>query len=310
MKQLPLVSVVIPTYNRSWCIKRAIKSVLNQTYKNWELIIIDDGSVDNTKEVIIDFLKDSRISYYYKSNSGVSSARNQGMKIARGDFLVRLDSDDQLTSKVIEEGVNFFKMYKNRNISTIIFGTIHSKTKMNLSKLPFKEGIVDLSNYLKNHDFYDFEACSFEDLKLVKKENAFFDEDIIRESVRHMRLRKKYNFLYVNYPGRIWNVEGEDRILYDSSKNKFFKQYIGIKRYLKENQELFISYNKKLLDKQINKLLLYAVFSRIHFSEYLNELKIKKNYFIKVYYILIYFSLNSITIPLFLKLYKLFSKKT
>ena len=86
------VSILIPTYNRANLVPRAIESVLAQTYKDFEIIVVDDGSTDHTAQVL-EAYKD-RIKYIYKPNGGVSSARNLGLKHANGDFLVFLDSDD------------------------------------------------------------------------------------------------------------------------------------------------------------------------------------------------------------------------
>ncbi|MDR7127724.1 glycosyltransferase involved in cell wall biosynthesis [Algoriphagus sp. 4150] len=91
---MPTISVIIPTYNRSHVLPNAIQSVLNQTYEDWELIVVDDGSGDDTKEVIKPYLKDNRIFYFYQENKGVSAARNYGASMANGKYLVFLDSDD------------------------------------------------------------------------------------------------------------------------------------------------------------------------------------------------------------------------
>lgn len=89
-----LISIIIPTYNRSKSLLLAIKSVLDQTTANWELIIIDDGSEDNTQDILKNTLKDERLKYYYQENQGVSVARNYGAQLATGDYLIFLDSDD------------------------------------------------------------------------------------------------------------------------------------------------------------------------------------------------------------------------
>src|SRR5438046_1054531 len=89
------ISVVIATFNRAWCIERAIKSITGQTSKNWELLIIDDGSTDNTKEVVKPWLSDQRIKYFFKKNEGVGSARNFGVSVAENKFVCFLDSDDE-----------------------------------------------------------------------------------------------------------------------------------------------------------------------------------------------------------------------
>ncbi|MBV6627760.1 MAG: glycosyltransferase family 2 protein [Rivularia sp. (in: Bacteria)] len=88
----PKVSVIIPTYNRAHLVQDAVESVLNQTYQDFELIVIDDGSTDNTKEVLAVY-KD-KLAYIYQENRGRSSARNHGIKIAQGEYIAFLDSDD------------------------------------------------------------------------------------------------------------------------------------------------------------------------------------------------------------------------
>ncbi len=88
-------SIVIPTFNRSHLISRTISSALDQNYGNFEVIVVDDGSTDNTREVVSTF-KDSRLKYYYKKNEERAVARNFGTKIATGDYINFLDSDDYL----------------------------------------------------------------------------------------------------------------------------------------------------------------------------------------------------------------------
>jgi glycosyltransferase involved in cell wall biosynthesis len=96
---MPKVSVIIPTYNRAWCIERAIKSVIVQSFKDWEMIVIDDGSSDNTSDIVSGYLSDSRIHYFHKENGGVGTARNVGIRKAAAEFIVFLDSDDELIDR-------------------------------------------------------------------------------------------------------------------------------------------------------------------------------------------------------------------
>ena len=90
-----MISIIIPTYNRAHLLPRAIDSVLRQTYTQWELIISDDGSTDNTEEVLQPYLKMEKIRYLKNKNRGATSARNSGAKIAKGNYLTFLDSDDE-----------------------------------------------------------------------------------------------------------------------------------------------------------------------------------------------------------------------
>lgn len=90
-----LVSIIVPTYNRAYCIQRAIDSVRAQSHQDWELIVVDDGSTDNTAEVIqSNFSRDPRVRYIFQANAGVSAARNAGIRASYGNFVAFLDSDD------------------------------------------------------------------------------------------------------------------------------------------------------------------------------------------------------------------------
>lgn len=89
-----IISFIIPTFNRANVLGNSIQSVIDQTEENWELIIVDDGSIDNTENFIQPYLEDDRVKYVYQDNKGVSSARNLGASLANGDYLIFLDSDD------------------------------------------------------------------------------------------------------------------------------------------------------------------------------------------------------------------------
>jgi len=126
----PLVSVIIPTYNRATTIVRAIESVLNQTYKNFELIVVDDNSTDNTEKVLSHYIANSRINYIkLTKNIGGGGARNRGITEAKGEFVAFQDSDDQWMldklekqMKVFEDNTEidivFSRIQKNGDIST------------------------------------------------------------------------------------------------------------------------------------------------------------------------------------------------
>lgn len=101
----PLVSVIIPTYNREKYIARAIDSVKKQIYENIEIIVINDGSTDNTKEVLKKY-KDDITLLYHRTNKGSSFARNKGLKKAQGDYIAFLDSDDYWTANKVGSQVS------------------------------------------------------------------------------------------------------------------------------------------------------------------------------------------------------------
>lgn len=110
MNKKPLVSIIVPTFNRAHIIKQAIESVQRQTYNNWELIIVDDGSTDDTDHVVSSF-HDDRIVYCKKANQGPSAARNKGVGIAKGTWVAYLDSDDILYPDYLEVMMESLEAY-------------------------------------------------------------------------------------------------------------------------------------------------------------------------------------------------------
>jgi len=103
----PLVSVIIPTYNRGWILKEAIDSVLSQDFEDFELIVVDDGSTDNTQDILNGYARD--IIALRQENHGVSAARNAGIASASGHFIAFLDSDDLWLPGKLARQVDFFK---------------------------------------------------------------------------------------------------------------------------------------------------------------------------------------------------------
>ncbi len=113
----PLVSVIIPTYNRAWSLKKAIDSVLEQDYKNFELIVIDDGSTDDTEALVSEYAKS--VKFVQQPNLGVSAARNKGIQISSGSLISFLDSDDYWEPKKLSTQVEYF----NENPDALICQT-------------------------------------------------------------------------------------------------------------------------------------------------------------------------------------------
>jgi glycosyltransferase involved in cell wall biosynthesis len=114
--QTPKVSIIIPTSNRAQLLIRAIKSVLNQTFQDFELIIVDDGSTDNTKEIVEQYQKnDSRIKYIWQENSGSPPMpKNIGIKHSQGKYIAFLDSDDEWLFEKLEKQLKLFKQGSNK----------------------------------------------------------------------------------------------------------------------------------------------------------------------------------------------------
>lgn len=108
---MPKISVIIPTHNRDKYIEKAIKSVLKQTYKNYEIIVVDDGSTDKTEKIVKRFVKKhpKKVRYIYQKNKGPSAARNTGIKKAKGKYIALLDSDDEFLPKKLKRQIAYIK---------------------------------------------------------------------------------------------------------------------------------------------------------------------------------------------------------
>ena len=106
------ISVIIPLYNKEHYITQCLDSILEQSYTNWEAIIVDDGSTDNSKERVMAFLEDSRLKYFYKKNGGVSSARNYGFEKSTGDYIIYIDADDTFESGAFEQLISLAEKYR------------------------------------------------------------------------------------------------------------------------------------------------------------------------------------------------------
>jgi len=126
------VSIIIPTYNRGWIIKEAIESVLAQDFIDFELIVVDDGSTDNTSEILDSYRED--ITVFRQNNKGVSAARNRGLSEASGRFIAFLDSDDLWLPKKLSRQVDFF----NSNPDALICQTEELWVRNNMRINPKK----------------------------------------------------------------------------------------------------------------------------------------------------------------------------
>lgn len=126
-----LVSIIVPCYNQAQYLNECLQSVLNQTYQNWECIIINDGSTDNTAEVAKKWTEiDPRFFYYEKENGGVSSARNYGIKKSKGIYILPLDGDDYISDNYIETCVTDLEANTNTKLvygKAIKFGVINEE---------------------------------------------------------------------------------------------------------------------------------------------------------------------------------------
>jgi glycosyltransferase involved in cell wall biosynthesis len=146
--QKPKITVITPTYNRAAFIKETIESVLAQDYRDFEYLILDDGSTDNTKEIVKPFLKDKRVKYLYHSNQGEAEAVNWGWQLAQGEYFTQVNSDDPILPSLFREMVKVLDKKKDVVVAYPDFYFIDEKGRT------IKE--------IKNPD-WDFEQalCSF-----------------------------------------------------------------------------------------------------------------------------------------------------
>lgn len=183
MSTQPLVSIIIPTYNRAHLIGETLDSVLAQTYTNWECIIVDDGSTDHTDEVVGAYVqKDSRFKYYHRPEEhlpGGNGARNYGFKMSQGEYVNWLDSDDLFAEDKIEKQVLALKE-SNDSVSTCKWGRFNTKEKYKLKNLDifkdFKTAYDIFSIY--GHSGF-FPSMVFLSDRNIFNESGLWDENLI-----------------------------------------------------------------------------------------------------------------------------------
>lgn len=151
--QKDLISVIIPIYNRANVLHRSVESILNQSYQNFELLLIDDGSTDASYALCLDYAKtDPRIRVYHKENGGVSSARNMGLMNCRGNYIFFLDSDDVASPHALEKLYNDLIRHHADYVCCSMW--FSSELEENFEELSDEVAIVDwkkaLSIFYKN----------------------------------------------------------------------------------------------------------------------------------------------------------------
>jgi len=228
-------SIILPTFNRSHMIHNAIESVINQTYENWELIIVDDGSTDSTKTVVNKYKKlENKIKYIYQNNKERSAARNKGIEQANGDWICFLDSDDMYYKNHIDE----FKSLIEKN---------NNKKGLYFSGVSYGEYSEDLEEYnMSYNNNLEFvllntigtpRACAS---KQILKKHQFNQEINIGEDKElwsrisqfyPVIFHKKKTFIELEHPNRSINLGSEQESL---RTLKFILKTVKIKRPVKK----------------------------------------------------------------------------
>jgi glycosyltransferase involved in cell wall biosynthesis len=202
--QDPLVSVIMPAYNVAKTIAESIDSVLRQSYKNYELIVIDDGSSDNTAEIVLTFKqKDSRLMLINLSkNGGLSNARNEGCRIARGEYIAFLDSDDLWLPEKLRKQIDFHLSNPDIHISHADY---HFFDTAGIHKRPLKY-LIDLK---KDKEGYIYPQICYKNtigvLTVMLRKDLLNDVGLFDTSLKTMedqdlwvRIGKKKKFGYIN----------------------------------------------------------------------------------------------------------------
>ncbi len=240
------VSVIMPVYNSELYVEKAILSVINQTFKNFELIIVNDGSSDNSDIICKKYCElDSRILYFEKRNGGICSARNYGLKKARGNYIAFIDNDDEFISTLLEENISLIKknnaeIVKFQKIKTYLQdGEKKSEVKKTMDfDVKVLTGIELINNFKYVLEFGGtIWNCIFKRDFLIENnikfnediENIIEDHDFNYECYRYLNsivLNSKYYY--------IWNV----RIEHSTTGKFIYNRFDNMKDMAEKEYEI------------------------------------------------------------------------
>lgn len=180
-----MVSVIIPVYNRAHYIKECLDSVLSQTYKDYEIIVVDDGSTDNVKEVLLPNMQ--QIRYIYKENGGAASARNVGIMHAKGDYIAWLDSDDRWLPFKLELQIAIFNKLPHLGFIYTDFSCVSNDNCL-VAESYIKEYFHILNQYKLDFDSMFSQKTTFENLGIkcladCYKSTKIYWGDVSKETI-------------------------------------------------------------------------------------------------------------------------------
>jgi len=210
-----IVSVIIPVFNRKNKIKKAISSILKQTYKNWELIIVDDGSTDGIEKILFPLLKKHpKFKYIRHSNRNTALSLNAGIKISEGKYITFIDSDDEYKKEHLKLRVDFFN--KNKNVDLIHSNCIFIGKEKDLfvPDARNKNRLIHLNECIIGATFFGKREV-FEKLKGFKNIYSY-------DSEFYRRAKKHFNVVNLDAPTYIYYRNSKDSIL-TKMKNKIYE---------------------------------------------------------------------------------------
>ncbi len=218
---MPEVSVIIPSYNCAEYISCAIQSVLKQTYDDFELIIIDDGSTDNTKDVVDKYSKkvgNKKMRYFFQENKGLPGARNRGIKEAKGKYIALLDADDELPPDSLQKCIIAINDRDAEWCIVDILRVEKDKREIRVSIIPKEDPFIGIlrEDFIRVATFFK---------KDILFEIGLYDESqIIREDwdLKIRLFNAKKRFVYINEPLYIYKIRGKSLVKNNDRKALFY----------------------------------------------------------------------------------------
>lgn len=263
-----LVSVIVPVYNVEKYLAECIKSILQQSYDNIELILVNDGSPDSSGEICESFSKtDSRIKVLHIENQGVANARNQGMSLASGKYITFIDSDDIITPDLVEAMVSTLEKYDADYVNGAFAKYINGKIANTLDYFTDKGDAVSVAEYLDRMSEYQagafwggvctklFKKQIIDENKLFYEKDVLFAEDF-RFNLEYLKHVKKVALIHKPmYLYRIDTLASLSKRKRDAKK--FWNEYYEIyKRFI----ELYTL--KNVYDENSKKLFRFLINAR------------------------------------------------
>lgn len=241
MQESPMISVIIPVYNTEEHLPQCFDSVINQTYKNIEIIVVNDGSTDHSLSIIQDYSqKDTRIKLIDKKNGGLSSARNAGIKVAIGDYVLHVDSDDWIELDTCEKLLESAIKHNSQIVVSDVFFETNNRTFVR--KEPYSE-IEDKTSFFRKyllHTGLNSVCNKLFSLALYKENNLFHYEDISlgEDATTLLRLVVMSSCIsYVDQPFYHYNMRSSG--MSRGIKKNIMQYYNGLKKvenfYLQKN---------------------------------------------------------------------------
>ncbi len=235
-----LFSIVIPTYNRADLIQPTLDSILAQTYREWECIVVDDGSTDYTSEVIQKYCtQDKRFRYVYQENAERSAARNNGIKHAEGEWICFLDSDDLYEPHYLEELNNFISDQQSPILVisdfSLLEGTIRKK-----QNIPTIDQ-TNISDWLFMHPVSPSRVCVHRNI--LQQFNFREDICIVEDTILWVSITTKYPVLQLTKPLVIYRSHDDNSVVKFSGS--VFKRYAGLKLFFQDEHSRAVSQEMK-----------------------------------------------------------------